>query len=249
MNKDIKTFSSKNINPFWQFLIAIVVFIYFEIGYLWAGAGHKAYEAYDAALYIDTLIPLVPFFIVFYMAGYVFVFLPCFLLRDKVQFFWGVAVFVFMLTVAFVLFKYLPVYMQKTYAMGNDGFSSLTRFQQKVDVSFNNCPSLHVALNLFSWLILFYRWPKVIVWLLPVPLLIICSTLLVKQHLFVDVLGGVGLACFGYVLWLVGITYWLAYARVFFFISLLCISVMLVLNYDRFVTAAEVLKSFFVQFF
>ena len=130
LNQKIYVEEKKYVAVWWQFIVAIMVFIYFELGYLWSGQGHSSYDAINATFAIDQALPLVPFFIVFYMVGYLFVFLPCFLLREKAEFFWGVTTFILMLSVAFLFFKYMPIYMNKTYALGSDGFSKLTYFQQ-----------------------------------------------------------------------------------------------------------------------
>jgi len=217
----------------WQFIVAILVFSYFELGYLWSGSDHSAYDSIDATFAVDHALPLIPFFIVFYMIGYLFVFLPCFLLREKSEFFWGVTTFIIMLSVAFLFFKYLPIYMHKTYAFGDDGFSKLTYFQQTADVSYNNCPSLHVALNLFSWFVLLHRWPKIFIWLIPLPLLIIVSTLFVKQHLVIDVASGILLGILGYIFWRAFVKYLAEYATVGFGICLIFISVIVIMSYRQ----------------
>ena len=229
---------------FWQICVAILVFTYFELGYLWSGSGHSFYDSVDATLTIDQKIPLIPFFIVFYMLGYLFVFLPCFLLKKREEFFWGVTTFIIMLSVAFIIFKYFPIHMYKTYARGGDAFSTLTYFQQRADVSYNNCPSLHVALNLFSWLILLKRWPRVIIWIFPLPILIIFSTLFVKQHLFVDVIGGIILAIFGYFLWRSLVKYLTDYAAVGFGVCLILIFSVLIMSYRQLTLVGKIVGSF-----
>jgi membrane-associated phospholipid phosphatase len=244
VSKDYKVKPPQRVAIFWQIVVAILVFIYFELGYLWSGSGHGPYDSINASFAIDEAIPLVPFFIVFYMLGYLFVFLPCFLLKEKSEFFWGVVTFILMLSVSFLIFKYYPVHMYKTYAIGTDGFSKLTYFQQKADVSYNNCPSLHVALNLFSWLILLHRWPKVVVWIIPLPILIILSTLFVKQHLFVDVMGGICVALFGYFFWRALVKYLRDYATIGFGVCLVLIVSILIMSHRQLSLVGRIVSSF-----
>jgi membrane-associated phospholipid phosphatase len=186
----------------WQaLLVAMLVFLFFEVGYLWAGAGHSPRSAWHAATWLDGQIPLVPLFIVFYMLGYFFVLSPAFILRERCDFQAGIAVFVLMLGCAFLIFHLFPVYMHKQIAMGSDFFSSLTRHQQRMDVPYNNLPSLHVTLNVYAWLLIFHQAGRRALWWLPLPICIVVSTVLVKQHLLLDLLGGLVLATAGFLLW------------------------------------------------
>jgi len=172
--------------------------IYFKEGYSWGHRSHSGGGIVEAALPVDSWIPLVPEFIVFYMCGYLFVLVPCVLIRNRSDFHAATFVFFLMLTVAFVVFRYAPVHMEKTLAGGADWFSRLTRFQQTRDTGYNNFPSLHVALNVYAFALIAWQWRGLSWWWLPLPILIVCSTLLVKQHLLVDVVGGLVLAWAGY---------------------------------------------------
>jgi membrane-associated phospholipid phosphatase len=185
----------------------VLVLIYFQVGYYWGYRHHSGPGIVDVALPIDQWIPMVPEFIVFYMFGYLFVLVPCALVRERKDFYAATVVFCLMLSVAFLFFRYVPVYMDKSYAVGSDWFSRLAYFQQKKDTPYNNFPSLHVALNVFAYCLIAWQVRRISLWWLPVPALIIGSTLLVKQHLFVDVVGGLMLAWAGFLgfRWLVAL--------------------------------------------
>lgn len=176
----------------------LLVLIYFQVGYKWGYRSHSGPGVFDAALPLDAWIPLVPEFIVFYMLGYLFVLVPCLLVRERSAFYSATVVFCLMLGVAFLLFRYMPVHMQKTYALGDDWFSRLAYFQQSKDTPYNNFPSLHVALNVYAYALIAWQARRVPAWWLPWPLLIVVSTLLVKQHLVVDVVAGGLLAWAGF---------------------------------------------------
>jgi membrane-associated phospholipid phosphatase len=182
--------------------VVVLLGLFFGVGYLWAGSGHSAADVWFGGIWLDALIPLVPPFIVFYMLGYVFVLSPVFVLRRRQEFEAGVVVFACMLGLAFLVFHFFPVFMHKPLAMGDDFLSTLTRYQQREDFVVNNLPSLHVALNVFAWLVLLCRARRAALWLLPVVLCIVASTLLVKQHLVLDVLGGAVWAGAGFLAWL-----------------------------------------------
>ncbi len=176
----------------------VLVLIYFQVGYYWSYHAQSGPGIVDAVLPLDLWIPMVPEFIVFYMLGYLFVLVPCVLVRDRQAFYAATLVFCVMLSIAFVLFRYAPIHMDKTYAVGSDWFSRLARFQQTKDTTYNNFPSLHVALNVYAYCLIAWQTRRISLWWLPLPLLIVSSTLLVKQHLFVDVLGGLLLAWAGF---------------------------------------------------
>ena len=188
--------SSDNIHWLIKALSAIGIFLFFEFGYIWASKGHQTSDIINGTLPIDHVIPLIPEFIIPYMLGYLFVLIPIFLFNHKQDYYRGVFMFIFTLSIAFILFKIFPVHMSKTYALGSDSFSQLTYFQQKNDTSFNNCPSLHVTLNLYCWGLLLIKFGKKMLWLAWIPAAIIISTLFVKQHLVIDVVGGILLGSF-----------------------------------------------------
>jgi hypothetical protein len=98
------------------------------------------------------------------------------------------------MAVGFVVFRYFPIEMQKTYATGDDWFSKLAYFQQSKDTAYNNFPSLHVGLNVYAYALIAWQSKRISPAWLVLPVLIIISTLLVKQHLVIDVLGGLVLA-------------------------------------------------------
>jgi membrane-associated phospholipid phosphatase len=180
--------------------LALLMFLYFEVGYLLADDGLGGVSVIDGVTWVDRAIPLVPEMIVFYMLGYVFVFLPTFLVRQAADMLWVAVVFCLVLSAAFAVFHFFPVRMDKLYATGGDLFSRITYFHQDADTEYNNFPSLHVALNLFAFLVIWYLRPQLMGWLFPLPLLIVASTLLVKQHLLIDVVGGGVLAVVAFAL-------------------------------------------------
>ncbi|MGB5212000.1 MAG: phosphatase PAP2 family protein [Gammaproteobacteria bacterium] len=179
----------------------VLVLIFFQVGYYWGYRLHDGPGVFDAELALDRWLPLVPEFIVFYMLGYIFVLVPCLAVRRRHDFYAATVCFCLILAVGFLCFRYLPVHMDKPLATGGEWFARWTRFQQAVDTPYNNFPSLHVALNVFAFGLLSWQARKQSWWWLPIPVLIVLSTLLVKQHLVLDVLAGLllaGLGVFGF---------------------------------------------------
>lgn len=168
--------------------LGTVLLAYFLVGYYLIAYMHDSGLRIDT--WIDKAIPFVPAFIVFYSLGYVFVFLPMFIINDKKEFYRLFWTYFAVLTISFAMFYALPVEQEVSVTYGNDIFSKLIEFQHNHDPRFNNFPSLHISLNFLSYLILFRKSRR---WgvngsfmILP----IILSVLFTKEHLFLDVIGG-----------------------------------------------------------
>ncbi len=180
--------------------VCLLTLIFFQVGYKWGYRSHSGPGVIDGVTWLDTALPLVPAFIVFYMLGYFFVFAPCFIVRERHAFRAAIIAFCLSMAVAFVFFRYLPIEMHKTYATGDDWFSKLAYFQQSKDTTYNNFPSLHVGLNVYAYALIAWQWRRINLAWLVLPVLIVISTMLVKQHLLIDVLGGLALAGGGFLL-------------------------------------------------
>lgn len=183
-----------------RLITCLLALIFFQVGYRWGYADHRGPGVFDATLALDHMLPLVPQFVVFYMLGYVFVLVPCLAVRERHDFYAATVSFSLMLAVAFLMFRYMPVHMQKTLPLGDEWYVRWTRFQQNVDTHYNNFPSLHVGLNVFAYSLLAWQARGLSWWWLPLPLLIVASTLLIKQHLVLDVVAGIVLAAAGFAL-------------------------------------------------
>jgi len=183
-----------------RLITCLLVLIFFQVGYRWGYADHRGPGVFDATLALDHMLPLVPQFVVFYMLGYVFVLVPCLAMRERHDFYAAAVSFSLMLAVAFLMFRYMPVHMQKTLPLGDEWYVRWTRFQQNMDTHYNNFPSLHAGLNVFAYSLLAWQARRLSWWWLPLPLLIVASTLLIKQHLVLDVVGGMVLAAAGFAL-------------------------------------------------
>jgi len=180
-----------------KFLIFFLLVAYFSLAYNILGY-IPHYASFEASTFIDKIIPLVPFFVIFYLIGFVFSVVPLFITEEKKEFYWLAVNYFLILTVSFVFFVLIPIEFKKDFAMGSGFFSRLIELIQFVDSDFNNFPSLHVSLNLFTVLFVKDKNSRLGLWLLPIPILIILSTMFVKQHLFIDVIGGIIIAALFY---------------------------------------------------
>ena len=154
---------------------------------------------YDLSLWIDGASPFVPQAIVFYVlafvswvVGYV---VTCRESREVCN--QVMAGEVMAKLTCLVIFLLLPTSMERPEVTGSGFCHWLTRFIYAADTPDNLFPSVHCLEN---WMLFraSFRCRKVgnayRVGMFVMALLVFASTLLVKQHLFVDVLAGVAVA-------------------------------------------------------
>ena len=176
-----------------KIIIALLAAAYFLIGYLTI-AYLPRYASFEAATFIDKALPLIPFFIIFYFLGYAFPFTSIFIIKRKKELYWLAINYFLLMTVSFIIFILLPIEFKKEWVLGTDPFSKMTSWMYSVDSDFNNFPSLHVTATVFAYLFIRDKSKKVSNYLLPFLILIIVSTLFVKQHLVIDIVGGLAMA-------------------------------------------------------
>ena len=147
---------------------------------------------------LDHMLPLVPFFVVFYILAFG-QWILCYLLigyEDKeycTRFFVGEIIAKVMCLVIFLI---LPTTLNRPEITGNGVFERLLAFIYSVDAADNLFPSIHC---LESWLC--YRGCRKLKnsrmpgWFsgvnLMMTLLVFASTVLCKQHVLIDIAGGV----------------------------------------------------------
>jgi len=159
---------------------------------------------YHLILPIDFMIPFVPSFAFFYLLTFVYVIIaPYVIIKDQKQFAALALSFVTTMAIGFVTFLLFPV---KTVLRPENlapGFwNSLVKISYLADApGFNNFPSLHVGISLLATLILFnhdkkHWWG----WIMFVGIAL--STMLIKQHYFIDAVAGILLGIIGYLVYL-----------------------------------------------
>lgn len=165
----------------------------------------RGWYHYDMSLPIDDRIPFVPAAIVIYVLAFVtWVVGYCVIARESREHCYRVlAGDLIAKLLCMVCFLAIPTAMERPEIPGTDVFSWLNRFIYAADTPDNLFPSLHCLVN---WLLFrgslgckkvgagYKGFMGVFA------ILVFASTVLVKQHLFLDILGGVAAAELG--LWL-----------------------------------------------
>lgn len=148
---------------------------------------------------IDRSIPFIPEFIVPYVIWYPFVILSlCYIcFKDKKTYYRTLMGILAGGLISFVIFYFFQTTVTRPEIVGNDFFSNLVKLIYSADKPFNCFPSLHVMEsyiivkavhsleNKEKWVV---YTVDIIAWL------IIISTQFVKQHVLIDIIGGIYLA-------------------------------------------------------
>lgn len=153
---------------------------------------------------IDSRIPFIPYFIYFYILWYVMLFIvPYLLYKSDKEIFKKYFVSTFIsITIAGLIYILFPTSIVRASINGSGITNFIVKFIYLIDTPIMNCfPSMHCII---SFLFIFsvigcrnlsnkYKWVISIL-----SCLIVISTLLVKQHVVVDVISGFIISSFVY---------------------------------------------------
>lgn len=140
---------------------------------------------------LDDKIPFVPQFIIPYILYYplpFFVVLYSFRYNKVKQ---TTLAFIFVYLMSYAIFILYPTsVMRPLIITTSDIFSQAVKKLYEIDKPYNALPSIHNGISVLSLLILFTLNRKIGMISAPFILLIILSTLLIKQHYIIDVIAG-----------------------------------------------------------
>lgn len=181
-------------------VIAVNCFVFYVTRFFTAGAPH-----YDVSICLDKWIPFVPEFIgIYILAIGQWVLVLALAAREGKDFYYkATAAEMSSKIFVFLIFLFLPTSMERGQIQGNDIFDLLTRLIYTLDAPNNLFPSIHC---LDSWVCLRVvckmrtapKWFKIANAIFSV--LVFASVVLVKQHLFLDILGGIFIGELGFLM-------------------------------------------------
>lgn len=172
-------------------LLLILAFTpYFLINHQTSG------NVYSLGIFIDEATPFVPAFILIYITAFLLVAMPYFLIKEKEYLRKVTLIYVLVLFFSYLIFLIFPVKMLRP-SVGGGFFAGIVSLVYSID-KVNNCfPSLHVAMSFLAGIICF-RYDRKYEWFLIWAVLVIVSTLFVKQHYFLDLVAGLAVGMVGY---------------------------------------------------
>ncbi len=188
----------KELKRFALFLLVIVTWsaIYFSINALTALRDPAVFSGV-----LESHIPYISWFVLFYFSTYLMGIMPYFLVRDLDKFkrvVFGALIIIFISGVIFLIY---PVTHPRDFVVGNGFLSSWMHLLHQVDQPYNCFPSMHISMAGLAALFCaqggsFVRKAFFAVWML----FIVLSTLFIKQHYLADVISGAVLAVVVYYL-------------------------------------------------
>lgn len=158
---------------------------------------------YDFSLPIDDMIPFWPWMVVVYVGCYItwglcFIFLAR---ANKDAFYKTVFAEMFGKLICFIFFLIIPTAMTRPEITGDGIFNWMLRLVFSSDAPNNLFPSIHCFITWILWIEIYKNKNSrdYELWIAGVvAILVALSVVLVKQHVFVDIIGGIALAYFAY---------------------------------------------------
>lgn len=181
----LRTFLSR---ASWLLLVPLVDSMYLLLN-------HSTERVFLLVTVIDERIPFLPYFVLPYAAWYglLFVALIWFMYNDYELYRSSIISMILGLVISFITFSFFQTTVPRPGLLGHDIFSRLTQLIYTIDQPFNAFPSIHVmtAYVIFlGCLQMSTHSPKISLTLQGSVILVIFSTLFLKQHTLLDVLGG-----------------------------------------------------------
>lgn len=155
----------------------------------------KNFNHYDLSIFIDEWIPFCSFFVVFYVLAFVQWVVGYIVIsrENKETCYRVMSGEIFAKFICLLFFLFLPTIISRPEVVGNNIFDGITRFIFSYDQPVNLFPSIHC---LESYLVFRCSLPlnlpksyKIGMFLMSV--FVFLSTVFIKQHVFVDILGGI----------------------------------------------------------
>ncbi len=150
-------------------------------------------------------IPLATFFVLFYMSYYLFIVSPFFFFRkNKTIIYKFLQVYILIALISFIFYLVFPIQIPRPELPAASGiktvFYEILLLIYHKDLPLNTYPSLHVGFSLAATLAYYHLRKKWLVFAVPVFLLILISTVMVRQHIILDAVGAVAIAVSAYLL-------------------------------------------------
>jgi membrane-associated phospholipid phosphatase len=155
---------------------------------------------------IDDKIPFTLVFIIPYVFWYLMLFIIPYMMykKDKTNFYKYIITNVITVVIANIIFVIYPTIVNRPELVGNDVLTLMTRFIYWIDTPALNCfPSLHCGFSMLFILHICTSKKQSLsfrVFTLVMSVLVMASTLLIKQHVFIDLIAGDILATIVYLI-------------------------------------------------
>ncbi len=148
---------------------------------------------------IDDHIPFLAVFVIPYFLFAVVLFLPFLMtFKDNKKFLAVSVTFLAAAIVCNIIYVLFQTTVTRPEILPSSIFQKLIIFIYSIDDPVNLFPSGHVTFSVLSNLCIYKINKKIALWLIPITILIVSSTLFIKQHHTPDILAGLALAILCY---------------------------------------------------
>jgi membrane-associated phospholipid phosphatase len=184
--------------------IAMIALMALVPAYIFIAQAISQRPLHAPAIWLDRALPLVPAWALVYGALYLFlIVLPVFVVREQEHIRRTFLAYLAVWTTAYVVFLAYPTVAPRPDKVIGSGFANWAlRLLYDMDPPYNCFPSLHVAHSFVSALTCYAVHRRVGIFATIAASLVALSTLLTKQHYFLDVVAGIALACIAYAMFL-----------------------------------------------
>lgn len=147
---------------------------------------------HNLATFLDRAAPFVPLFVVPYLLILpIFVVIILFAYWNKLGFRPLVYSIIIIWLVSALTYTLFQTHIVRPQVVGQDFASNLVRFAYTHHRPYNRFPSLHVAMATLITLYAYYTKSKTLPYVMVFSTLVISSTVLIKQHYLLDIVGGI----------------------------------------------------------
>jgi membrane-associated phospholipid phosphatase len=173
-----------------RLICTTLMYLFFCIAYLTANRFINMNACYNISTPVDEALPFMPYFIYPYSFIYVFTMLPSLICENRTLYFRTVIGCAVLIIISAIIFVAFPVSIPRSYELPT-GFTGWIFSQLEwIDNPVCGFPSLHVGLTMLATFCVF-RENRIIGWFcVVIAILTVLSTLLTKQHVLWDVVGG-----------------------------------------------------------
>ena len=152
---------------------------------------NKRKSKYYWKIKFDYSIPFIPIFIIPYLGYFIFIISTIILLWNTKYINNFFITYIISYILSGLFWYFVPNGVKRPVIVKKDIFSRLTRIIFKYDNDTNGFPSAHIFATLICSYFLYFAFPENLLVNLSVTFLISISTVFVKQHYVLDILGGI----------------------------------------------------------
>ncbi len=194
----VLAFKHKYTKLYYLFIAYMVYLLYYPVNIYTHNAGRFSLNS----IFIDEMIPFVPFFQLWYIFIFLFPFFAVFYIKDNRYIELIAKVIMFQYLSGYVVFLLYPVKMVRVGVEPDSFLNWMVYLNHMIDKPYNCFPSLHMACSISIALAIYRLNKKDSIIPLIVAGLIGISIVYVKAHTFLDGIGGLVLSLISYLLFI-----------------------------------------------